>query len=33
MFKKNSEAIGTQNLGANLFKVSPTLSKFAGNEA
>ena len=33
MFKKNSEAIGTQKLGANLFQVSATLSKFAGNEA
>ena len=25
--------IGTQKLGANLFQVSSTLSKFAGNEA
>ena len=33
MFKKNSEAIAIQTLGANLFQVSSTLSKFAGNEA
>ena len=34
MFKKNnSEAIGTQNVGANLFQVSASFSKFAGNEA